>query len=67
MSKMYPTRGVDIYVRNKSGRSHSVQGLATNITSPAMKIPLPPRLWLTGQHYATNICCLIQNLLALFI
>ncbi|OWR42532.1 putative limkain b1 [Danaus plexippus plexippus] len=47
MSKMYPTRGVDIYVRNKSARSHSVQGLATNITSPAMKIPLPPRLWLT--------------------
>ncbi|XP_050346256.1 meiosis regulator and mRNA stability factor 1 [Nymphalis io] len=28
-------------------RSHSVQGLASNVSSPAMKIPLPPRLWIT--------------------
>ncbi|XP_073945234.1 meiosis regulator and mRNA stability factor 1-like protein [Choristoneura fumiferana] len=33
---------------NKGTRSHSAQGLASNCTSsPAMKIPLPPRLWIT--------------------
>lgn len=34
---------------NKGTRSHSAQGLASYCTSsPAMKIPLPPRLWITG-------------------
>lgn len=32
---------------SRSSRSHSVQGLTTSLTSPAMKIPLPPRLWIT--------------------
>ncbi|XP_072932051.1 meiosis regulator and mRNA stability factor 1 isoform X2 [Epargyreus clarus] len=31
----------------KGSRSRSVQGLTCSISSPAMKIPLPPRLWLT--------------------
>ncbi|XP_045497656.1 meiosis regulator and mRNA stability factor 1 [Colias croceus] len=30
-----------------SHRSHSAQGLASNVSSPCMKIPLPPRLWIT--------------------
>ncbi|CAH0667451.1 unnamed protein product [Chilo suppressalis] len=32
---------------NKTSRSHSAQGLASIISSPALKIPLPPRLWIT--------------------
>lgn len=43
----------------KGARSHSVQGLSSNVLSPAIKIPLPPRLWITGQqqYYATNRLC----------
>lgn len=29
-------------------RSHSAQGLSNHMSSPAMKIPLPPRMWITG-------------------
>ncbi|XP_063824866.1 meiosis regulator and mRNA stability factor 1 [Ostrinia nubilalis] len=32
---------------SSKGRSHSAQGLPSTISSPAMKIPLPPRLWIT--------------------
>lgn len=35
----------------KESRSRSVQGLANFVSSPVMKIPLPPRLWITGK------CC----------
>ncbi|XP_037293714.1 meiosis regulator and mRNA stability factor 1 [Manduca sexta] len=28
-------------------RSHSAQGLVSNVSSPGMKIPLPPRMWIT--------------------
>lgn len=46
-----------IEMKVMEARSHSVQGLTSNVTSPAMKIPLPPRLWITGLfYYATNIC-----------
>ncbi|CAH2260947.1 jg17721 [Pararge aegeria aegeria] len=34
-------------LRCKDARSRSVQGLPSNVLSPAMKIPLPPRLWIT--------------------
>lgn len=34
---------------SKGTRSHSAQGLPNTISSPAMKIPLPPRLWITGK------------------
>ncbi|XP_047024018.1 meiosis regulator and mRNA stability factor 1 isoform X2 [Helicoverpa armigera] len=33
--------------RCKGTRSHSAQGLASVVSSPAMKIPLPPRPWIT--------------------
>ncbi|XP_075973435.1 meiosis regulator and mRNA stability factor 1-like protein isoform X2 [Anticarsia gemmatalis] len=33
--------------RCKGTRSHSAQGLASSVSSPAMKIPLPPRPWIT--------------------
>ncbi|CAH0579062.1 unnamed protein product [Chrysodeixis includens] len=33
--------------RCKGTRSHSAQGLASSVCSPAMKIPLPPRPWIT--------------------
>ncbi|XP_026317722.1 meiosis regulator and mRNA stability factor 1 [Hyposmocoma kahamanoa] len=32
---------------NRGARSHSAQGLSNLMSSPAMKIPLPPRLWIT--------------------
>uniref|UniRef100_A0A2A4JHD7 Meiosis regulator and mRNA stability factor 1 n=1 Tax=Heliothis virescens TaxID=7102 RepID=A0A2A4JHD7_HELVI len=32
---------------SKGTRSHSAQGLASVVSSPAMKIPLPPRPWIT--------------------
>ncbi|XP_049868975.1 meiosis regulator and mRNA stability factor 1 isoform X2 [Pectinophora gossypiella] len=31
----------------KESRSHSAQGLGGLVTSPTMKIPLPPRMWIT--------------------
>lgn len=37
--------------RSRGARSHSAQGLATTISSPAMKIPLPPRMWITGKYH----------------
>ncbi|CAB3253482.1 unnamed protein product [Arctia plantaginis] len=33
--------------RSKASRSHSAQDLACPVSSPAMKIPLPPRPWIT--------------------
>ncbi|KAL0841176.1 hypothetical protein ABMA28_014919 [Loxostege sticticalis] len=35
---------------SKGTRSHSAQGLPNTISSPAMKIPLPPRLWITDEE-----------------
>lgn len=32
----------------RGARSHSAQGLSNPLSSPAMKIPLPPRMWITG-------------------
>ncbi|XP_063380744.1 meiosis regulator and mRNA stability factor 1 [Cydia fagiglandana] len=38
----------DLESCNRGTRSDSAQGLANNVTSsPVMKIPLPPRLWIT--------------------
>lgn len=34
---------------SRGARSHSAQGLSNLMSSPAMKIPLPPRLWITGK------------------
>ncbi|XP_013199732.2 meiosis regulator and mRNA stability factor 1 [Amyelois transitella] len=34
-------------ISHKESRSHSAQGLSRTVSSPAMKIPLPPRLWIT--------------------
>ncbi|KOB70958.1 putative limkain b1 [Operophtera brumata] len=34
-------------IRCRGTRSHSAQGLAPAVSSPAMKIPLPPRMWIT--------------------
>lgn len=31
----------------KGARSHSAHGISRGISSPSMKIPLPPRLWIT--------------------
>lgn len=41
---------VPVSSRSKGSRSHSAQGLATTLFSPAMKIPLPPRMWITGEY-----------------
>lgn len=35
---------------SKGTRSHSAQGLASSVCSSAMKIPLPPRPWITGKN-----------------
>lgn len=41
----------------KGKRCHSAQGLAVSISNSAVKIPMPPRLWITGlYYYAMNIC-----------
>lgn len=40
--------GLDAFIV-KGARSHSAQGLTNTVSSPAMKIPLPPRLWITGK------------------
>lgn len=45
----------DTSSKNIGLRSHSAQGLSNN--SSPLKIPLPPRLWITGKcYYAMNIC-----------
>ncbi|XP_026725031.1 meiosis regulator and mRNA stability factor 1 isoform X2 [Trichoplusia ni] len=47
--KMISTHNCDNVEPNrcKGTRSHSAQGLASSVCSPAMKIPLPPRPWIT--------------------
>lgn len=41
----------------KAKRSHSAQDFVASGPNSAMKIPMPPRLWITGLcYYATNIC-----------
>lgn len=47
----------DTEVCGKGARSHSAQGLPSNNPSPAMKIPLPPRLWLTGKNLHNCLRC----------
>ncbi|XP_034830652.1 meiosis regulator and mRNA stability factor 1 isoform X1 [Maniola hyperantus] len=47
LSVMSPMKSLVDFVPCKESRSRSAQGLASNVLSPSMKIPLPPRLWIT--------------------
>lgn len=55
---MHSISSADNNVKNfKAKRSHSAQGFVASCPNSAMKIPMPPRLWITGlYYYATNIC-----------
>ncbi|KAJ0177159.1 hypothetical protein K1T71_007168 [Dendrolimus kikuchii] len=48
-SGMTPRKSVDGLDSSiiRGARSHSAQGLTNTVSSPAIKIPLPPRLWIT--------------------
>ncbi|XP_052740437.1 meiosis regulator and mRNA stability factor 1 [Bicyclus anynana] len=50
-------------VKYKEARSHSVQGIPSKILSPAMKIPLPPRLWITDieDESSDEMCASVRD------
>lgn len=57
LREMISTSNFEVVGANCSqgARSHSAQGLSNDLCSPAMKIPLPPRLWITGKNVLVQI------------